>query len=201
MQTLLVYAHPVPDSLNATLSRQAQQAIRERGWPLEVLDLNAVEFDPVMPGAERGAYYGGDTPPDDPTVAAMVDQLRRAELLVLVFPTWWFGFPAILKGWFDRIWRPGVAFDHSPDMGRLIPRLTNLRHVVAITTMGSPLWVDLLILRQPLRRVLRWSSLKPCAPQAKLHWLALHGAETVTRQRVDTFSAKIARAIDALGKN
>jgi len=198
MQTLLVRAHPVPDSLNGLLAARTEAAIRAKGWPIEVLDLNADQFDPVMPAPERSAYYGADSPPPDPALAAMVEQLRRTELLVLVFPTWWFGFPAILKGWFDRVWRPGVAFDHSPDMGRLIPRLTGLRHVVAITTMGSPLWVDRLVLRQPLRRVLRWSILKPCAPQAKLHWLALHGAETVTQSRLNRFTARISTAIKQL---
>jgi len=45
--------------------------------------------------------------------AGQIDRLMSAEALVLVFPTWWFGFPAILKGWFDRVWAPGIAYDHA----------------------------------------------------------------------------------------
>lgn len=198
MRSLLVLAHPVADSLNGHLADTAAEAIRARGWPLEVLDLNAMRFDPVLSAAERVAYYGKDTPPEDEELARMMDQLREAQMIVLVFPTWWFGFPAILKGWFDRVWRPGVAFRHSPDMARILPELTSLHRVVAITTMGSPLWIDRLVLRQPLRRVLKYSILRPCAPQARMDWLALHNAEVADKAGVDRFAARIRRAIARL---
>ena len=54
-------------------------------------------------------------------------QLAAAEVLILVFPTWWFGFPAILKGWFDRVWAPGVAYQPVPELRMMAPRLTGQR--------------------------------------------------------------------------
>lgn len=198
MTCLIVLCHPVPDSLSRHLGAEAESAARGNGWQVEVLDLMAIGFDPVMQAAERRGYYPGADVAPGMALDDLSAQLRRAEILILVFPTWWFGFPAILKGWFDRVWRPGIAFEHSPDMGRLIPRLTGLRHVVAITTLGSPAWIDRLILRQPLRRILRLSILKPCAPQARLHWLALHGAETAGPRQVRPFTARIRRRIARL---
>lgn len=198
MRALLVICHPVATSLNRHLGAEALAAARAAGHEVEVLDLAGEGFDPRMTADERSGYYADLTAMPDPHLQPLAEQLRRAELLILVFPTWWFGYPAILKGWFDRVWRPGIAFDHSPDMGQLIPRLDRLRHVVAITTMGSPLWVDWFVLRQPLRRVLRWSIMAPCAPQARLHWLALHQAETVEPKQVERFVSRIGRTIAGL---
>jgi putative NADPH-quinone reductase len=198
MRALLVICHPVPDSLSRHLAAGALAAAEAAGHEVEVLDLPAENFDPRLTAEERGGYYADTAQMPDPRLQPMAEQLRRTELLILVFPTWWFGFPAILKGWFDRVWRPGIAFDHSPDRGRLVPRLDQMRHVVAITTMGSPRWVDWLVLRQPLRRVLRWSILAPCAPKAKLHWLALHQAETAGQREVYAFVARIRRTITTI---
>jgi len=88
----------------------------------------------VLSPEERAGYYADPAP----TLAEEKQELAEAQVLVLVFPTWWFGFPAILKGWFDRVWSPGTAFDHSPGFGPMLPRLDGLQAVLAITTMGAP---------------------------------------------------------------
>ncbi|HRL20963.1 NAD(P)H-dependent oxidoreductase [Alcaligenes sp. SDU_A2] len=188
MRCLIVLAHPVPGSLCHHLAAQAQQHLRQAGHQVEVLDLYAQGFDPVLSAQERRAYYAKGEPP---VPDSMQQALLQAEGLVLCFPTWWFGFPAILKGWFDRVWSPGVAFDHADDLGPIRARLTNLRHVLAMTTLGSAAWVDLLVMRQPVRRVLRGALLGACAPKAKLDFLSLHRSETATQQRVASFEAKI----------
>lgn len=129
-----------------------------------------------------------------------VAQLEQAELLILVVPTWWFGFPSILKGWFDRLWRPGVAFDHAANLGRITPRLTGLRHVIAVTTLGAPGRVDWLVLRRPVRRITRWSIPKPCAPQAQLQFPSLYRAETTDVKTARTFATKIRRNDKLIGR-
>ncbi|HEY6918173.1 MAG TPA: flavodoxin family protein, partial [Tabrizicola sp.] len=86
---------------------------------------------------------------------------------------------------------PGTAFDHSPGFGPMIPRLEGLQEVVAVTTMGAPGWIDRLILRQPLRRILKLAILKPCAPKARLTWRALHGAEQVDEPRLAALEARL----------
>lgn len=198
MQALLVICHPVQHSLSRHLADRALTAARDAGHQVDIVDLVALGFDPRLNAGERSGYYAADADISDPIIREMATQLRQAELLILVFPTWWFGFPALLKGWFDRVWRPGIAFDHSADMGKLIPRLARLRHVVAVTTLGSPRWVDWLVLRRPLRRVLRWAIMAPCAPKARLHWLALYRAEDVTPERAERFAGKVAHTIARL---
>jgi putative NADPH-quinone reductase len=156
-------------------------------------DLYAQGFAPALTATERASYYGPGY--DRAAVAGEVARLLEAEALVLVFPTWWFGFPAILKGWFDRVWGPGIAYDHADDLGRIRPRLARLRRVLAVTTLGSPAWVDWLVLRRPVRRVLKTALLGTCAPGARFDMLSLYKAEKAAPQAVAAFAERVARAI------
>jgi putative NADPH-quinone reductase len=142
---------------------------------------------------ERQSYYAPAF--DGAAVQSEVAQLLDAEALVLVFPTWWFGFPAILKGWFDRVWAPGVAYDHASDLGPIRPRLHRLRHALAVTSLGSPWWVDRLVLRQPVRRVLKTALLGTCAPACRFEMLSLYQAERLSPAAVERFCARITRTL------
>lgn len=189
----MIHAHPLPDSLNARLAATVETLARAEGW--EVTRHNLYDgFDPVLSPDERAGYYG--TPM--PTLAEEKRDLTQAQVLILVFPTWWFGFPAILKGWFDRVWTPGVAYDHAPDLGAMRPRLHEMREVLAVTTMGAPAWIDWLILRRPLRRILRWAIVRPCAPKASVRWCALYQAEAIPPTRVTRFETRLATEIKAM---
>jgi putative NADPH-quinone reductase len=193
MKCLIVVAHPLQDSLCQSLAAVAREVIASRQHEIDVADLYAESFVPVMTADERRAHYG------TPDIGGYdIRRLMTAELLVLVFPTWWFGFPAILKGWFDRVWLPGVAFDIAPDSAALTPRLKGLKHVVAITTLGSPRWVDWFVLRQPVKRILKHAIAGACAPQARFHFLAQHSAETLTSQQFEAFAARIRRTLSGL---
>ena len=108
MHVLLIYCHPCPDSFSATLLEVATEALRSAGHDVEIRQLYAENFDPVRNAEERRRYYDESFQRGAP--ADHIASLQRAEALVLVYPTWWFGPPAMLKGWFDRVWLPGVAF-------------------------------------------------------------------------------------------
>jgi len=89
------------------------------------LDLYHEGCEPCLTAAGRRRY---DTPLAE--VTAVEDDVARrlaAEKLVLVFPQWWFNMPAVLKGWFDRVFQPSVAFDHTPGHSRILPRLERLQ--------------------------------------------------------------------------
>jgi NAD(P)H dehydrogenase (quinone) len=117
MRCLIVTAHPLATSLCHALARTAHDALRERGHEAQLEDLYAQQFPAALSESERNAYYQPIY--DTASVEAQAQRLREAEALVLCFPTWWFGFPAILKGWFDRVWVPGVAYDHASDLGAI----------------------------------------------------------------------------------
>lgn len=189
VKCLVVISHPITDSLCHALARSAINALTSAGHEVQIEDLYQTNFSPALTATERQSYYG--EPFDSAAVRAQVERLLAAEALVLVFPTWWFGFPAILKGWFDRIWAPGIAYDHATDLGPIRPRLHNLQRALAITSLGSPWWLDRLVLRRPVRRVLKTALLGTCAPTCRFEMLSLYKAESLVPARVQRFCSRI----------
>ena len=155
MRVHLVFAHPVETSYGAALKSAIVAALQPR-HEVDLLDLYAERFDPVMSRAERLGYH--DIPANQIPVAPYVQRLLAAEALVLCFPAWSFGPPAILKGWLDRVMLPGVALHIQPD-GRVTGGLTNMRKVAGVVTYGQTRWKAFLmgdfprkIVRRSLRR-------------------------------------------------
>lgn len=193
MKCLVVIAHPLSDSLCHTLGRAAIDALTAAGHEVEIEDLCQTGFAPALTASERESYY---SPPfDSSALQPQIARLLAADALVLVFPTWWFGFPAVLKGWFDRVWAPGIAYDHASDYGPIKPRLGNLRRALAITSLGAPWWVDRFILRQPVKRVLKNALLGTCAPKCRFDMLSFHKAERLTPAQVEVCCARVRKAL------
>lgn len=193
MRALVVLAHPLSHSLNAHLAVTTVAALQERGVEVDLLDLYASGFAPDLTADERAHHY--DTPQPGADAIALQARLAAADALVLVFPTWWFGMPAILKGWFDRVWSPGFAFDHGTPIK---PLLTGLKSCLVVTTLGSPWWIDTLVMRQPVRRVLKTAIVGACAPQARFDMLSFHAAENLEPGRIDAFCKKLRGKLAAL---
>lgn len=191
---LLVSCHPLAHSLCHHLVDRVKQSLAGHSIEMECLDLYASGFTAPLSVAERHSYFT-----DEFDAAGLGDQiaaLQRAEILILVFPTWWFGLPALLKGWFDRVWAPGITFDHPVvPGGRITPRLQGLKHCLVITTLGSPWWVDRLVVWRPLRRILKWTIIRPCAPAARFHMLSLYSAMAVDPPRLERYLERIDRAV------
>lgn len=189
MNCLVVLAHPMRDSLCSYLCEETVRHLAAKGYEITLLNLYDQQFEPELKKEERQSYY--QTHFDDSLLKQEIQQLQCAESLVLIFPTWWFGFPAILKGWFDRVWAPGVAYDHASDLGAIQPRLHNLKEVKVITTLGSPWWVDTFILRKPVKKVLKLALLGTCTKGCKFQMLSLYKSEKASKSQVQAFLKKI----------
>src|SRR5262245_51271637 len=127
MRVLLLYCHPRPQSFIGALCADALQILPANGRQLDVFDLYAEAFDPVLSAEEMTTYAAA---------SEHAARLRRAEALVAIYPTWWYGPPAMLKGYFERLWAPGVAF--SLEGGATAGLLSNIRQLLVITTYGAP---------------------------------------------------------------
>ncbi|MBJ6613797.1 NAD(P)H-dependent oxidoreductase [Streptomyces griseoincarnatus] len=121
MHTLLVAANPDPGSLTHHVLGRLEAALQPGS--VEIADLSEERFDPRFTPADRRAYHEGGNYPAD--VMAEHRRLERATDLVLVFPVYWWSMPALLKGWIDRVFVNGWAFEHSPASG-LRPKLQHL---------------------------------------------------------------------------
>ena len=186
---LVVSAHPLAESLCHRLTATILAELDTYEWSADHLDLYKEGFAPTLTADERRSYYEPHF--DTSAVEAEISRLCRAEVLILVFPTWWFCFPAILKGWFDRVWAPGFAFANAEDGGLIKPELSRLRWVLAVTTLGSPRWVDLLVLRRPVRRILKSALIGACAPQAGFTFRTLYRAENLDLGAVTRFEDSV----------
>lgn len=192
MRVLVIYAHPLADSFAAALHRAVVAALRRGGHEVDDCDLYAEGFDPVLSAAERRSYNAAS--PDLSSVAAPVARLLAADALVLCFPTWWYGMPAILKGYFDRVWVPGVAF-RLPDCGGAIrPGLLNIRKLWVVTTYGAPWWLIRLVLRDPVRAVILGGLGRLCAPSIATRFLALYNIDGASQAQCGAFIARVERA-------
>jgi NAD(P)H dehydrogenase (quinone) len=125
MKVLVVLAHPLEESFAAAVARTVVESLQAKGHQVDFCDLYAEDFDPRLSAAERASYTTGSY--DATAIAPYIERLLAAQALVLVFPQWWFNMPAILKGFIDRVFAPGVAFDYVPGTLKLVPK-TNLRH-------------------------------------------------------------------------
>jgi putative NADPH-quinone reductase len=195
MRVHVVFAHPREDSFNAALHQAILTGLRAAGHDVDDLDLYAENFAPALTAGERGAYHtvGGNLA----GIETYVDRLRKAEALVISAPTWWYGMPAILKGYFDRVWVPGVAFDLHGHGGAITPCLTNIRNYAVVTTTGSPWWFMRLYMRDPGKTVLTRGMRRLFAPNVAISYLCHYGTDVSTLRRRQKFIARVKAAFEA----
>lgn len=191
MRVLLIYCHPVETSFNAALHEAAHDALNVAGHDVDDLDLYQERFDPVLGREERLAYH--DTRRNREPVRVYVERLLAADALVLCFPVWTFGPPALLKGFLDRVLIPGVAF-HLDGGGRYRPGLGRIQKLAAITTYGQPRWKAFLVGDGPRRlvtRVLRGATGRPVPTR----YLALYHMNAASAARRERFLARVERTM------
>jgi putative NADPH-quinone reductase len=191
MNTLIVTCHPDPESFTKTVAERAIAAIHGRRDEVRVTDLYGEGFDPLFTGEERERHL---EPGADPAVAHHAEDLQWCARLVLVYPTWWSGQPAMMKGWIERVWVRDVAFDLPPASNRVHARLHNVRRLVAITTHGSSKLVNAAegeVGKRMVTRTLR----AVCHPLARTTWLAMYGVDTSTAAQRQAFLDRVERKL------
>ena len=136
MKTLVVYCHPDPGSFTAAILQTVLEVLEAAGAQIRIVDLYSEEFQPVLPGSELAGYL--DTQNNRHPVDEHVTNIEWCDTLIFVYPTWWYGLPALLKGWLDRVMLPGSAF-HMPNGGSraIQPGLVHIRRFGVFTTCGA----------------------------------------------------------------
>ena len=191
MRTLIVVAHPLAESFTHAAAARVKATLERRGLEVDLIDLYADDFDPRLKAAERQAYF--ESPHDSSAVADYAGRLRGAQKLVFVFPQWWFGPPAILKGFLDRVLAPGVAFEHRAG-GGLTPLLSGIDALWVVSSTGAPWWIARLYMGDPVRRLIA-RGVKPwIGPKAKFRMLTLHDMDHFTPSRGAAFLDRLERA-------
>jgi NAD(P)H dehydrogenase (quinone) len=194
-RALVVSCHPVEESFGVAVRERVLAGLAAAGAEVRHTDLYAIGFDPRFTAEERAEHR---LPGCDPSLASHAADLRWCDTLVLVYPTWWSGQPAMLKGWIDRVWVCGVAWTLPPGANRLRPGLRNVRRLVAVTTHGSAKLINAMEGEAGKRTVTR-SLRTMCHPLARTTWLAFYGLDTSSPVRRQAFLDRVERRITRLG--
>jgi NAD(P)H dehydrogenase (quinone) len=188
---LLVYCHPDPQSFTAAVRDAAIEALRSVGHDVRVRDLYASGFDPLFDAEDHRTHQMTGTSPE---LREYVAELGACDHLVLVYPTWWSGQPAMLKGWMDRVWVRGVAWELPAGANRVRARLTNVRRLTAITTHGSSKWVNALE-GESGKRIVTRSLRALCHRFARTQWIAMYGLDTASAADRERFLSEVRRKL------
>jgi len=131
MNYLLVYAHPNPKSFNHAIVQTIAAEFKKAGQDMLFRDLYAMHFSPVLAADDFTATQEGSVRDD---VREEQEMIRAADVLIVVYPLWWSGMPAMLKGYIDRVFSYGFAYEINENGG--VGLLTG-KKVFLVTTMGA----------------------------------------------------------------
>ena len=194
MRALVIYCHPREDSITAAVRDTVLDRLRAQGAELRVIDLYARGFQPAL-GAEEHRLYLDDAV-NRQGLERDVDDLRWCDTLIFVYPTWWYGLPAMLKGWMDRVLLPGVAFLMPDAMNRDIrPGLTHITRLGVFTTCGASWWLTRFVGAPGRRTILRGLRLM-CHRRCRTVFAAHYLMDSSTPESRARHLAAVARKVD-----
>lgn len=195
-RALVIHCHPGPESFSAAIRDVVLARLRHAGAEVRLRDLYAEGFDPVVSAPELAAY--ADIPRNREGVAGHVADLMWCDTLILVYPTWWYGLPAMLKGWMDRTLLPGVAFTLRED-GRtgIRPALTQIARMGVFTTCGASWWL-MALMGAPGRRTLLRGLRALCARRLRHAFAAHYRMDHSTAESRARHLARVAAKVDRL---
>jgi putative NADPH-quinone reductase len=146
----VILAHPQKGSFNHAIAAVVSQTLNHNGYEVIFHDLYAEKFDPLLPGEEIAAEAALP-----PVIERHCREIARARGLVIIHPNWWGQSPAVLKGWVDRIFRPGVAYKFlEGDKGEGVPSgLLTAKAALVFNTSNTPRSREEAVFGDPLETI------------------------------------------------
>ncbi|MCK4995173.1 MAG: NAD(P)H-dependent oxidoreductase [Candidatus Omnitrophica bacterium] len=132
MKYLIIYAHPNPLSFNNAIREHVEEALKKQGKQCSVRDLYLLKWNPVLGGDDLSLAGVEKTPAD---IKTEQQYIKEADVLIVIHPIWWFGMPAVLKGYIDRVFSSGFAYEYAAEG---IKGLLSGKKVMIINTTGGP---------------------------------------------------------------
>ncbi|MCF1192094.1 NAD(P)H-dependent oxidoreductase [Mangrovimonas sp. AS39] len=154
-QVLIINGHPDKESFNHALSEAYKKGVNSSNAMVTQINISELEFNPNLKFGYRKRM---DLEPD---LVAAIDKIKKADHMVWLFPMWWYGYPAIMKGFIDRTFLPGIAY--QPIEGKPLPeKLLKGKSARLIITADTPKWYDFLIMKRPAINQFKKGTLQFC---------------------------------------
>ncbi|MEM6887433.1 MAG: NAD(P)H-dependent oxidoreductase [Pseudomonadota bacterium] len=196
MRALVIYCHPRAGSFTAAVRDTVLQRLQAAGAEVRLRDLYAMQFQPVLTDGELEGYL--DCPANQAPVESHVADVHWCDCLIFVYPTWWYGLPAMLKGWLDRVLLPDVAFIMPKAEGENIrPGLTHITRLGVFTTCGASWWLTRLVGAPGKRTLFRGVGFL-LAPGARKVFAAHYLMDSATPDTLQAHLTRVARRADRL---
>jgi putative NADPH-quinone reductase len=185
MNVVVVLGHPSADSYCAAIFKRIIFALESQpSHSVTAIRLADEKFATAMSTAERVAYET-ETPLISDETKRHAEVLLQAEALIFVYPTWWSGLPAQLKGWLERVFVLGVAFRFNKN-SKIRPNLQNIRHIIGVSTYGSP-WRYVKLINDNGRRTLTRAIRMSTGFRTRSMWCGIYALDTCTQQQREEF--------------
>ncbi|MGP1357614.1 NAD(P)H-dependent oxidoreductase [Roseicyclus sp.] len=196
MRALVVYCHPRRGSFTEAVRDVVLAKLAAAGAEVRLRDLYAEGFDPVLSGHEHEIYE--DEARNREGVRDHCADIAWCDTLIFVYPTWWYGLPAMIKGWLDRVLVPGLAF-LMPDAqnANIRPGLTNVTRLGVFTTCGASFWLTRFVGAPGRRTLLRGVRLL-CARRCRTVFAAHYLMDSSTGPSREKHLARVAAKMDRL---
>ena len=193
MNIVVVLGHPSADSYCAAIFERIILALESQSThTVTAIRLADEKFATAMSTAERVAYEN-TTPLINDETKRHAEVLLQAEALIFVYPTWWSGLPAQLKGWLERVFVLGVAFRFNKN-SKIRPNLHNVRHIIGVSTYGSP-WRYVKLVNDNGRRTLTRAIRMSTGLRTRTMWCSIYALDTCTQQQREKFIANTTQKI------
>ena len=194
MRALVIYCHPTETSFTAAVRDTVLDRLEAAQAEIRVIDLYAEAFEPALSREELACYE--DETVNCAPVQAHVDALKWCDTLVFIYPTWWYGLPARLKGWLDRVMVPGVAFlMPDADHADIRPGLTHVTGMAVYTTCGASRWLTAFV-GAPGKRTLLRGLRAICARRCRTSFSAHYLMDSSTPQSRAAHLARVALKVE-----
>ncbi|MCG6885503.1 MAG: NAD(P)H-dependent oxidoreductase [Silicimonas sp.] len=195
MKALVVYCHPKDGSFTAAVRDMVIAKLDAQGAEIRITDLYARGFSPVLTAAELDTYE--DAARNTQTVEQDVADLKWCDTLIFVYPTWWYGLPAVLKGWLDRVFVPEIAFLMPTPERRTIARgLSHIERLGVFTTCGASRWLTFIVGapgKRTLFRGIGFLCAKPLKKAFAAHYLMDSSTPDSRQAHLDRVAKKMDR--------
>lgn len=194
MKALVVYCHPKEGSFTSAVRDQVISRLQAKGADIRIIDLYAQGFAPVLTAQDLDIYE--DPARNTDQVAEDVEHLKWCDTLVFVYPTWWYGLPAILKGWLDRVFLPEIAFlMPTPERKTIARGLSHITRLGVFTTCGASRWLTFIVGAPGKRTLFRGVGFL-CAKPLKKAFAAHYLMDSSTPESRKAHLDRVAKTMD-----